>query len=69
MILLVAGLNGNITNSAPNWVGLELGWSFAKRKQSKNFGLIDIWQYVDYDNVRITNFKIWSIAHLVLEFQ
>ena len=29
----MAGLNGNITNSAPNWVGLGL---------SKNISLIDL---------------------------
>ena len=28
----MAGLFGNITNSAPNWVGLGLGLSLAKNK-------------------------------------
>ena len=30
----VAGLFGNITNSAPNWVGLGLGLSLAKRRKN-----------------------------------
>ena len=39
----VAGLFGNITNSAPNWVGLGLGLSLAKsdEKKKKEISLFD----------------------------
>ena len=33
----VGGLNGNITNSAPNWVGLGLGLSLAIIRLYKHF--------------------------------
>ena len=32
----VAGLNGNITNSAPNWVGLGLWLTLAIKRSSRD---------------------------------
>ena len=42
MVSRVAGLIGNITNSAPNWVGLGLGLSLAiiHRDQGKFISLV-----------------------------